>query len=202
MQKCSHSFEGRQTSWAISCLSKWSRWCCQIPCHKVDPFWYTHSGTLVLYCLSFALVAYHLLILCTSLPFFALHGYIGRFSQVFKDHGQKCVDMELDTSGYYVRILWQPKVLQTIDPLHEQEKSVKLRKLSSNGRHVGRQGLCKIVLASAKQWFCSIVVPGLQPAKWYLMNAMGSPTYYNYKKKWCLRSLQTSGKGGLCTFSP
>ena len=27
-----------------------------------------------------------------------------------------------------------------IDPLHEQEKSVKLRKLSSNGRHVGRQG--------------------------------------------------------------
>ena len=53
-----------------------------------------------------------------------------------------------------------------IDPLHEQEKSVKLRKLSSNGRHdniyiaacgficytmLEDKGRCKIVLASAKQ---------------------------------------------------
>ena len=45
-----------------------------------------------------------------------------------------------------------------IDPLHVQEKSVKLCKLSSNGRRVGVQ-------ASAKWCYCSIVVHGRQPTK-------------------------------------
>ena len=40
----------------------------------------------------------------------------------------------------YIYILDSRAGIRPIDLLHEQEKSAKLRKLSSNSRHVGRQG--------------------------------------------------------------
>ena len=68
-----------------------------------------------------------------------------------------------------------------IDPLHVQEKSVNC-KLAAILEY---KGLCKIVLASTKKCFCSIVVPGHQPTKSYSISnhAVSSPTNWNYKKK-------------------
>ena len=53
-----------------------------------------------------------------------------------------------------------------IDPLHVQEKSVKLHKLSSNlAAMLEYKHVCKLVLVSAKWCYCSIVVHGRQPTK-------------------------------------
>ena len=105
-------------------------------------------------------------------------------------------------------------------PLHEHENPVKLRILSSNGRHVGVQrsislvprplgtrlkGLCTVALASANA-LASAFTPwlylGSSQLSDILKHAMEGPTYCNCKKIANLMSALLSCKHGLCTFSP
>ena len=70
-------------------------------------------------------------------------------------------------------------------------KSVKLRKLSSNGRHVGVQASIALSMCMDASQLNDIS-----------KHAVVSQTYCNHEKNGCLHSLQTSGKGSLCTFFP